>query len=134
MILVSAAALVAMLLPPLRNPPRDSFPLSTYPMYAHDRADTAIFRTAVGVTRSGAIERLSLDLIADTDDPLVAQGLLRDAVGRGDGQALCNEIAERVASADDRGDLVLVEVVEVNLDLDSGEELDRRVHGRCEVP
>lgn len=128
---ITLGVLTAVLSPALTG--RDSFPLSTFPMYAHDRDDTASFRTAVGVTSSGTTEWLSLELIADTDDPLVAQGALRDAVQRGDGDELCREIADRVA-ADDRRDLDLIEVVELTLDLETGDQLDRRVHGRCEVP
>ncbi len=127
--MITLSALLAVLSPAVTG--RDSFPLSTYPMYAHHRGETAIFRTAEGLDESGELHRLSLRLIADSDDPLVAQGLLIDTIRRGDGAALCTEIARRVGGHEVR--IVRVELVELTLRLDSGEELRRRVHDRCVV-
>ena len=56
--------------PAMRN--RDSFPLSTYPIYAHSRGRLVTFDTVEGVVAGGEIERLSLEAIAQTDDPLIA--------------------------------------------------------------
>ena len=84
----------------------DSFPLSTYPMYAETRGDAVSISTAVGVDASGARRRLSLRAIADTDDPLIAESAVDDAVRRGEADALCAEIAARVADGIERVEVV----------------------------
>lgn len=129
---LSVVALVVLLSPVVTD--RDSFPLSTYPMYAHDRDDTARFLTAEGVTRNGDRARLSLGSIADTDDPLVAQGRLRDAARRGELDAICVEVAARVAQVD-RPDRPIerIEVVDLEIDLRSDDEVERVVLAGCDL-
>lgn len=79
--------------PAIRN--RDSYPLSTYPMYAHNRGDVASLVVAVGFSSEGRPAPLTLSTISDGDDPLIAQSRLRDAVAGGRAQELCREIATR---------------------------------------
>jgi len=114
---------------------RDSFPLSTYPMYARTRSAEVSFVTAQGVTEDGDTVRLSLGTIGSSDDPLVVAGELRAAVRGGDSASRCEAIAERIA---DPGRIVGVEVVTERHDtvvsLEGGDSLlDRTVHARCEV-
>jgi hypothetical protein len=92
---VTVVVLAALLLPVIRD--RDSFPLSTYPMYAFERPDVVAFPTAVGIDSEGVRHRLDLDLIGESDDPLIVASLVRQAVRAGGGAAtiLCTEIAAR---------------------------------------
>ena len=129
MVVVVLAALV---LPAVRN--RDSFPLSTYPMYAGTRDAVETLPTVIGLDRSGEARRLSSTTVARTDDPLIATSLLRTAIRTDRADALCAEIAARAPEG-----TVTVEVVEERLDLVArvqGDDavLDRLVHARCSVP
>lgn len=131
---VIGVVLVAVLLPAARN--RDSFPLSTYPMYAHTRDATVTMPAAIGVDAAGGARRLSMATIARTDDPLIATSVLRNAIGSGAAEALCAEIALRAPVG-----IRQVEIVEERVDLveaAAGAGLDeigsgRTVHARCEV-
>jgi hypothetical protein len=93
--LITAVVLAVLLLPVIGD--RDSFPLSTYPMYAFERPDVVAFPTAVGVDGEGVRHRLDLDLIGESDDPLIVASLVRQAVRTGGDAAttLCIEIAAR---------------------------------------
>ena len=110
----------------------DDFPISSQPMFAAPRSNTAEFVTARGIAIGGEPVELSIDDIARTDDPLVAEVLLLDAVSRDTLPATCREIAERIDPT-----LSAVEVVRVRVDLDGGfgsgtPEVD--VLERCQAP
>ncbi len=105
--LITVAVLAALLLAVVRD--RDSFPLSTYPMYAFERPDVVAFPTAVGVDHDGARHRLDLDLIGASDDPLIVASLVRQAVRGGEAAALCDQIAAR--SARRELDFTTIEIV-----------------------
>lgn len=107
--LVTIAVLAAVVLPLVGE--RDSFPLSRYPMYAGRRAGAATLVTAVGIDRTGDTRRLSLGTIAETDDPLIAEAALRDALEAGRAGAWCEQIARRADPA-----LASVEIVEEDHD------------------
>lgn len=113
---------------------RDSFPLSTYPMYASARADTADLAAAVGVTPDGSIQRLGLRVIGDSDDPLIVESLIRRAIANRTAPELCESIAQRVAP----GTVSAVEVVTERHVLAgiardaSAIPVERIVHARCE--
>jgi hypothetical protein len=114
---------------------RDSFPLSTYPMYAETRGRTVTVSTAVRRDGRGTVHRLSLGAIAGTDDPLLAESAIANAIAHGQADELCAEIAGRL-SPDVRGDAV--EIVEERHDAvaaAAGEEsvLHRRLVARCSV-
>lgn len=135
--MVVGLVLGAVLLPAVRN--RDSFPLSTYPMYARQRDVIAIVPAAIGVDATGVRRRLSMATIARTDDPLIAAASLRNAIGSGTAEALCAEIATRAPAG-----IVVVEIVEERVELvkaatSTDASLDpagpeRTVHASCEVP
>ena len=117
--------------PALRD--HDSFPLSTYPVYASARGSTVTLSTAIGVDASGGTRRLSLAIIARTDDPLIAESLVDDAIAAGRSDALCAEIATRAPDG-----VVAIDVVAERHDVDAharGNEslLERTTHARCEV-
>lgn len=127
--LVTALVLVAVVAPVLRH--RDSFPLSTYPMYASTRPQTVAFPTVAGYDAGGERVRLSLQAIARTDDALVGQARVRRAIDAGEADGLCAEVAdgapddvERIEVVTERHDVV---------DLAAGDEslIDRAVHASC---
>jgi hypothetical protein len=133
------AVLAAVVSPAFRL--RDSYPLSTYPVYATARARTGVLNTAIGIDIDGDWHRLSLGLIADTDDPLIAEDRVGDAIRDGRSDALCVAIASRAAeagSADENPRLAAIEVVRERLDLvqvaaEGAPPLSRTVHARCKV-
>lgn len=108
--LFAIAFLVAVLSPLVTN--RDGFPLSTYPMYAWSRPRVETFVTVVGVDAAGAVQRLSMATIARTDDPLIAEAAVAQAIRQGRAGDLCDEVAARVGP-----DIVRVEVVEERRDV-----------------
>ena len=87
----------AVLAPAVRD--RDSFPLSTYPMYAFVRDREVELGTARAVDAAGGPVHLSMTQIAATDDPLVAVQRVRDAIVTGAGEELCVAILRRAPAA-----------------------------------
>jgi len=136
--IVVTAAVVAALVAPVALD-RDSFPLSTYPMYSSARGDRVTFATAQAVDAEGAASTLTLGVIGESDDPLVVAGELREAIRDGRAPQRCVDIAERAARWDGLPPAtVAVEVVterhDVIVQVEGGDSLvDRTVHARCEV-
>jgi hypothetical protein len=129
--LVFAGVLAAVLSPLITN--RDSFPLSTYPMYAGVGPRLDHFLTVVGVDAAGTAHTLSLATIARTDDPLIAESLIGQAVRSNQAGALCTEVAARVGP-----DAVSVEVVDELHDVVAKAQgkpsvRDRAVLASCQV-
>lgn len=127
---VAALVLVAVVLSPLVTG-HDSYPLSTYPMYAFVRPREQTFDRVIAIERDGTERRLSMATIASTDDPLVAEQRVRDAVARGGADALCAQVAARAPSGvasvlvvRERHDVVSVATGE-------SEPLSRTVVARC---
>lgn len=102
------AVLVVMLAPVVRD--RDSYPGSTYPMFARDRGATSNVATVVGRADDGTVERLTPQLIGGTDEVVLAVETAARAVRAGGGRpvALCREVATRLARS--RPGIVTVEV------------------------
>lgn len=129
---LATLVLIALLISPaLRN--KDGLPLSTYPMYANTRSSVSSYVTALGVTEAGANRTLSTSTIAETMDWLIAQSFLNDAVARGEGAQVCQQIADRAP-----GGLNAIEIATERHDTVArlrGEEslLQRKVHARCDV-
>jgi hypothetical protein len=107
---LTLGVIAALVSPVLRD--RDSFPLSTYPMYAGATPRMIGFATAVGYDADGRSQRLSLSVIARTDDALIAQAAVRNAIALGRADAYCREIAGRAGRA-----IVRIEVVEERHDV-----------------
>ncbi len=118
---------------------RDSFPLSTYPMYSRTRGDAVTFATAQAVDAEGSASALSLGVIGDSDDPLIVAGELRSALRDNRADARCIEIADRAQRWDGLpDDAVAIEVVTERHDVVARASgvaslLDRTVHARCEI-
>ncbi|MEZ5411854.1 MAG: hypothetical protein R2761_27720 [Acidimicrobiales bacterium] len=144
---VSVAVVALVASPAWRQ--RDSYPLSTYPVYADARPGVADLPTAVGVTAAGERVRLSPTVIGDSDDPLIVADRVGDAIAGGRAEQVCRVIAGRAGDfdidtgADTEGDagpdpLVAVEVVTEETDLvaavvEGAPPLARTVHARCPV-
>lgn len=136
-ILITAGVVVALLVPLALD--GDGFPLSTYPMYSRGRGDEVTFATAQAIDADGVTSALSLEVIGDSDDPLIVSGELRDAIRDGRADERCEEIARRAAmwSGLSFGS-VSIEVVTERHDVVAQVEgdssmLDRTVHATCEV-
>ena len=108
-----AAVVVAMLGPPLRGIDRDSYPLSTYPMFSHDRGRTSRVATVVGYDEAGSLHRLSPHLVGGSDEVMLAVETAGKAVARGPEatEELCEQVAARVATDRDLDDLTTVAVI-----------------------
>lgn len=89
---------IATLAPLLRSPPRDSYPLSTYPMFSTHRGRDSAVATAVGLD-GNEVRRLSPSLIGGTDEVMLAVQTVAGAVRVDGAETLCVTIAERVATA-----------------------------------
>lgn len=123
---------VAAMLSPLATG-RDSFPLSTYPMYASARGATADLVLATGIALNGEVKPLGLDTIANSDDPLIVESLLRQAIRSGTAEQLCESIASR--SGDTVATIEIVTERHVLADIardPAATPLRRTVHARCD--
>jgi hypothetical protein len=132
---VSVAALALVFSPVLRPSQRDSYPLSTYPMFSYDRGRESALPTAVGVTLEGQVRRLSPELISGGYEPVRAFATVEAAIQNGDTAELCLEIAERTAK-NRAADVIAIEVVTEVHDVvawfDGDKEPSQRiVHARC---
>jgi hypothetical protein len=66
-----------------RSERKDSFPISTYPMYAFRRASADRFQVVLDEDSAGAIRPLPMHQVADTNDPLIAESLIDQAIRAG---------------------------------------------------
>ncbi|MBV8758709.1 MAG: hypothetical protein JO257_15590 [Deltaproteobacteria bacterium] len=104
--------LAAVAWPLVRDPLDDGFPLSTYPMFAVARPTTLTMDYALGETRTGERRTLTPGLVG-TGEVLQAYALFDRAVHgpREQLQALCTQIAARVARDDDYRDVATIRIV-----------------------
>jgi hypothetical protein len=130
---------VALVLSPVVRPGQpDSFPLSTYPMFSNRLGRTAALSTAVGLTATGDVRRLSPELISGGYEPVRAYATVDASIAHGDTDALCDEIAERTRKSG-APDIVAIEVVTETHDViawfDGDKDADDRyVYAHCELP
>lgn len=109
--IVTLLVVAALVSPAVARPPRDDFPLSTYPMFATDRGPVSSIATAVGWTTDGDRVRLSPRLLAGAAEPILAVRTARVAVSSGAAADWCAEVATRVAADDSRAEVERIEVV-----------------------
>ncbi len=102
-------------------------------MYAETRGKDVSISTAVGVDGSGSRRRLSLRAIAQTDDPLIAESAVDDALQRGAADALCAEIASRVPEGIEQVEIVAERHDVVARAAGRPSLLDRSVRASCGV-
>jgi hypothetical protein len=95
--LVSVLVLAAVAWPLTRDPARgDSFPLSTYPMFAFRRPDARVaLHYAVATGPGGARRHVPPERVANAE-VMQAMMTLRGAASRGESPRLCREIAARL--------------------------------------
>jgi hypothetical protein len=108
-----AAAVAA---PAFGHPPRDSFPLSTYPMFSTRRA-MPVLEQAVAVSREGDTRPVPPELVA-SDEVMQASVTIRQAVWQGPASmaALCRSMAERAVETAGFEDVVRIEIVSARYD------------------
>jgi hypothetical protein len=128
--LAAAIAAAVVLSPLLREPQNDTYPLSTFPMFASDRGEEHHLDTAVMIADDGSVQRLSPELIAGTDEPVLAAVTLTRGIRRGDASIMCEEIAARI------GGLAVVEVRTehhnvINFIADDAPPLGITTHASC---
>lgn len=134
----SVGLLVLLFVPILRDPPRDGFPLSNYPMFSHGRDKaTAKIGHVVGFSRQGRHRPLSPDLLA-TEEVMQAHQTIRVAIRRGKAAELCAQVAQRARNEPGNEDLSHLEVRTDHYDAlayFSGDTRSRRtqVHARCNL-
>ena len=132
---VSVAALALVFSPVLRPDQRDSYPLSTYPMFSYDRGRESALPTAVGVTVEGQARRLTPELISGGYEPVRAFATVGASIAKGDTADLCREIAERTVKSR-ATNVIAIEVVTEVHDVVAWFEGDKEpsqriVHARC---
>jgi hypothetical protein len=138
---VSVVLLSAVVSPALRDPEDDSFPLSTYPMFARHRTRVTRINAALALRSDGTETTLS-PLLIGSPETMQAIRILNKSVRAGgeSARALCRAIASRVAESADpefagtRRIALVSEEIDV-IEYASGVRAprDRRVHTRCEI-
>jgi len=110
--LISALFIGAVVSPYLESEPKDSFPLSTYPMFSFQKDRKATLEHVVGLTPDGRELFIPPRLIAN-DEVLQARATIHRTVRRGRlaTRKLCAEVAERLRG--ESGELGTVTTVEV---------------------
>jgi len=134
--LVALSALGAVLWP-LRSGARDSFPLSTYPMFAKERGTPVLF-AVVATTREGKEQSIPAALVA-SGEVLQTKVLIQRTVERGRAAVrdLCERTAEKLAR-EPATELAAVEVVRRRYDpiayFESGPRpIERELVFRCPI-
>jgi hypothetical protein len=111
-VIVSVVLVGATLAPIVRGATHDSFPLSTYPMFAVRRPSTLTLDYAVGVTERGERRPIAPALVG-TGEVLQAGAIINDAVNAGPKALapLCVRIASAVARDRDLDDVTTIRIV-----------------------
>lgn len=106
----------AVVWPALADPPRDSYPLSTYPMFAYERGRPVIDQV-VAVDGEGRTRAVPPELVAN-DEVMQAAMTVRNAVRQGPEamRQLCRRVAERAALLPSFDDTVRIEIVSAQYD------------------
>jgi hypothetical protein len=107
-LMISALLIAATVWPALRDPPRDSFPLSTYPMFSSVRERPWI-DVVVGFDADGNQHRIGPELVANAEVMQAAQTISK-AIKRKHARQLCEQIAARVSDSLAHLDVVRLEI------------------------
>lgn len=116
---------------------RDSYPLSTYPMFSSRRTAIEPVHTAVLVDSEGEVTRLSPTQISGNDEVIIAAQLVYESIGRDGGVLLCDDIARRIGEPPSPS--ANIEIVTERYDAIAWYEgrrspISRVVHASCGVP
>ncbi len=98
-VVVSVVTVFLVVQPAFRDPPRDSYPLSNFPMFAQPLEATNSADAVIGVTADGDRRTLSPQRIAETDEVIQAVGYVHNELAAGRTGRLCSDVAQRVADA-----------------------------------
>ena len=135
---VGLTAVVVVALPGFGDPSRDSYPLSTYPMFARARDKPQLYFVE-GLDAAGTPLRLEPELVAN-QEVMQAAATVRRAVRSGPEATdrLCKRVAERVAASAAHTPIVRVRIVGARFDplryfLHGPEPEERSEHARCRV-
>ena len=139
--LVSATVLLATLWPMAWPPGADSFPLSSYPMFANSRGSAVTsLKYAIGVSADGARSWIAPGLVAN-GEVLQARAVISRSIaaGKAKARARCRDIAGRIAA---EGALPAVrEIRLITGTHDAVEYLtgrdrvgEEKIHASCPVP
>lgn len=138
---VAVVILAVTLWPLVRRPLVDSFPHSTYPMFSENREPVADIEVVVGVDAEGRDVTLSPELIAGTEEVIVAGSRVRTAIARGDAdtRSLCLAVAERVQRSRSGDEVATIAVRTDRYDAvawfaGDTTPLSSVEHARCDVP
>jgi hypothetical protein len=136
----AGALLLALVLWPLSwRARRDSFPLSTYPMFSDPRSRVMTVDHVFAVTPDGERMIVPLELIATNNVMHVAMVVSQAATSSEASAALCDEVARKVATQDGRlGRAVVIEVATSSFDsvaYFAGHRTprSREIRARCQV-
>jgi hypothetical protein len=136
---LGTAVLVVVLLSPLARSPRwDSFPVSSYPMFARGDLGRVVGLCHALLVRTDGSRAPASPTLVGTPEPMIAAAVIRGHVERRSAPELCAAIATR---ARDEPGVVAVEIATSSFDTrryfsdDPGARtpLRREVHARCEV-
>lgn len=105
---VSLLFVAAVLAPAFRQPQRDSFPLSNYPMFSSVR-DKPWVHVVVAFDADDGLHRVAPKLIANAEVMQAAE-TVRKQIRRGKARQLCRRVAARLAETPGGEQLVRVEV------------------------
>ncbi len=134
---VVVTAILAMVWPMFGPLEEDSFPLSTFPMFAHHRGQPRMHQL-VALSTNGQERRLSPEHIG-TSEVLQAKSVIdRAARNPKRAAALCRKVAERVSNDDDYTDVERLEIRRVRFDpikyfSENPEPIESKRVARCRI-
>ncbi len=137
---IAFAVMTALVVTPaFRDPPRDSFPFSDFPMFSRGRPDPMLTIThALGVTQSGERQPLAPLVSAGNEEVLQSMRIIHQGVTGNDPLGFCQQVAARVAQDASLNEVERVEIATSVFDCVAyfdGETAPqtRRVHQHCPV-
>ncbi|MDX2053568.1 MAG: hypothetical protein SFV15_14305 [Polyangiaceae bacterium] len=113
---VGLGAVAIVLSPAASKEPKDSYPLSTYPMFSKKREDPWIYKF-VGVSQANRVA-LPPSLVVGGPEVMQAASTISRSVNQGESamQGLCREVAVRASQDPSWRHLTAVELVAVQYD------------------
>ena len=134
--LASIALVAATLEPILRSPGDDSFPLSTYPMFATPRATKLTLDYAIAESTDGSRRSIAPELVGSSEVLQALANIAREVAGKRSAE-LCGRIARGVAADSDYEGVARIRIVTGTNDaieyLAHGTIGPERERARCQV-
>lgn len=135
--MVSAIVLAVVAAPGFKKLGYDSFPASSYPMFARGRAQSATIRHVVAITDDGRHRPIPPPLIAN-DEVLQAAATIALEIRSGRAAKLCQQVAKRVAGEPRWQEFTWLEVTSDRYDVityfnGTTKPQSRDIHARCRI-